>query len=113
MLVLLIPTIGILLYFALFIVALVVGGTFWVLGNLVLWLSELKPRLTGRKSRPKSPPKAAASAKRKIPRSPAPAATEAQDASDIWPKWTASRRRDADRERALWQEQFDALNSRE
>jgi len=53
------------------------------------------------------------SPKRKIPPARDKSETKARDASDIWPKWTPSHRQYMDREQSVWQEQFDALNSRE
>ncbi len=97
------PAIGLLLYIAFLLVAFVLSGIIWGLCSLILWLMELKPRSTRRK-----PP---ASSRRNVP--PVRDRAEAQVASDIWPKWTASHRRYMDHELSLWQEQFDALSSRE
>ncbi len=72
-------------------------------------------------SEPKPPLEPAGSSTRNTPPAPEPAAPDqpaaeqpaagASSTSDIWPKWTPSRRRDVDRELAHWQEQFNALNS--
>ncbi|MEK0154761.1 hypothetical protein [Arthrobacter oryzae] len=129
----LIPLAGILLWIALFVVALLLLGIIWsVLGLLVglekvwHWLVSLKkaasskrkaPRGASRRnaargpSGPKPPLKPAGSSKRSNPPGPEQAAAETRVASDIWPRWTPSRRRDVDQELALWQEQFDALIS--
>lgn len=95
--------IGLLLWIAFLLAALLLCCIIWVLCKQILWLMKLKPGLTGRKP--------AVSSKRNEPRVPARA--EPQIASDIWPKWTASRRRYMDGELSFWQKQFDALNSRD
>lgn len=101
---------GWLAYVGFLLGALVLVSIIWVLCNLVLWIMDLKPRLTRRKPaaqkpapipRPKPKPKVA----------PVPDRTEAHVSSDIWPKWTAARRQYMDRELSLWQEQFDALSA--
>lgn len=138
MLIFLIPLGGILLWIALFVAGAVLFGIVWgVLGLLVCleyvwrWIvgrikvanSKRKaPRVASRPnaprgpSGPKPPLKPAGNSKPTNPPAPEPAAAEQPAAgtratSDIWPKWTPSRRRDVDRELAHWQEQFDALNS--
>ncbi|WP_457966127.1 hypothetical protein M1E17_06045 [Arthrobacter sp. D1-29] len=111
---------GWLLYVAFLLGVLVLACIVWCVCKLALWLMDL-PRLTGPTPavgpRPKVPPvprkpKAAPLPQRaKVPQVPRRAAAEVT--SDIWPKWTAARRQYMDRELSLWQEQFDALSSRE
>lgn len=100
-----------------FLVALVLLGIVWGVGGLIIGLTHLTALGTRSKSRPKVPRKTPVSPrvspKRKGPPAPDRAETKAQDASDIWPKWTPSHRQYMDREQSLWHEQFDALNSRE
>lgn len=93
---------GWLAYVGFLLGALVLVGIIWVLCNLVLWIMDLRPRLTRRKPATIAKPNVR----------PVRERAEAQVTSDIWPKWTAARREYTDRELALWQEQFDALNSR-
>jgi hypothetical protein len=104
------PAIGLVLWIVFLLVAFVLSGTIWVLGNLILWMLGLKPRRTR--------PNAAVSPRRTQPPVPVPArnrprvpaqAGPPQVEPDIWPKWTASRRQYMDGELALWQQQFDAL----
>jgi hypothetical protein len=102
---------GWLAYVGFLLGALVLVSIIWALCNLVLWIMDLKPLLARRKPAARKPAA--------IPRpKPKPvvalvrARAEAHLASDIWPKWTAARRQDMDRELSLWQEQFDALDSR-
>lgn len=112
--VLLIPAAGILFYLALFLVALVLLGIFWGIYGLIIGLTHVTALATRRKSRPKAPRKTPVSPKRKVPPAPdrAPRPAPAPASPDIWPKWTPAHRRYVDEELALWQEQFDALNSR-
>ncbi|HEY9358393.1 MAG TPA: hypothetical protein VIQ52_18990 [Arthrobacter sp.] len=115
------PAIGLLLWIAFLLVAFVLSGTIWLLCNLIIWLMDLKPRLTGPKPAASSQPN-----KRRVPAParnqprvlvqnirPASAPAEPRVDSGIWPKWTASHRQYMDGELSLWQKQFDALNSRE
>jgi hypothetical protein len=133
MLVVLIPAIGILLWIAVLVAALVLVGIIWVVLGLLAGLEVLTHRITGRKnagrskrniprvppqrnaprgpSGPKPPLKTAGTSPRNTPPAREQAAAETRVASDIWPKWTPSRRRDVDQELAHWQEQFDALNA--
>ncbi|UZX02239.1 hypothetical protein F8G81_06130 [Arthrobacter sp. CDRTa11] len=112
---------GWLLYVAFLLGVLVLAGIVWCVCKLALWLMDPKLWLAGPQpavgSRPKAAPvprrpKAAPLPQRaKVPQIPHRAAAEVT--SDIWPKWTPARRQYMDRELSLWQEQFDALNSRE
>lgn len=100
---------GWLAYVGFLLAALVLVGIIWVLGNLVLWIADLKPRLTRRRPAVRKPvanprPKPIVASVRDRP--------EAHAATDIWPKWTPARRQYMERELSLWQEQFDALASR-
>ena len=105
--------IGWLAYIGFLLGALVLASIIWVLCNLVLWLLDLKPRLTRRKPAARKPAASPRPSPRLRPKvSPVRARAEAHVASDIWPKWTAARRQYMDRELSLWQEQFDALDSR-
>ncbi len=94
--------------------ALVIVGIFWVLCNVVVWLLDLKPRLARRRPAMQKPAarKPAARPKPNPVVAPVRDRPEAHVASDIWRKWTPARRQYMDRELSLWQEQFDALNSR-
>lgn len=108
MLIVLIPLAGILLWIAYFVVVSVLLGIIWGVLGLLVCFENVWHRIVGRKK--------AANSKRNTPPAPEPAAAEqpaagASSTSDIWPKWTPSRRRDVDRELAHWQEQFDDLNS--
>jgi len=129
----LVPLIGILFWIAALVVVSVLLGVIWSVLGLLVGLEEVMHRLTGRKtaanskrsvprgqstrnsargpSGPSPPPKTAASSRRNTPPAPEQAAAGTTIKSDIWPRWTPSRRRDVDRELALWQERFDALNS--
>lgn len=106
---------GWLAYVGFLLGALVLAGIIWVLCNLVLWIMDLKPRLT-RQSLVASKPAALKPAA--VPRpKPTPTVAPVRDraephvTSDIWPKWTAARRQYMNRELSLWQEQFDALDA--
>lgn len=114
--VLVIPALGILFFLALSLVALVLLGIVWGMGGLIIGLTHLTALVTRRRSRPKAPRKTPVSPrvspKRKIPPARDKSETKARDASDIWPKWTPSHRQYMAREQSLWQEQFDALDSR-
>jgi hypothetical protein len=115
------PAIGLLLWIAFLLVVLVLASILWALSSLVLWITGLKPRPSQeivasarwdppqaqRRLPDRAPPRAAPPVRDRAPwpaQAPAP--------SDIWPKWTPAYRRYVDQELALWQEQFDALNSR-
>ncbi|MCO4261443.1 hypothetical protein NG697_00520 [Pseudarthrobacter sp. MDT3-26] len=115
------PAIGLLLWIAFLLVVLVLASILWVLSSLVLWITGLKPRASqkkvttaGRDPRrvqrpiPDPAPTRAAPPVRDRALRPAPAPAS----PDIWPKWTPAHRRYVDEELALWQEQFDALNSK-
>jgi len=100
---------GWLAYVGFLFAALVLAGIIWVLCNLLLWIADLKPRLTRRKQIARKP---AATPMRKPIAAPVRDRSDAQVVSDIWPKWTPARRQYTERELSLWQEQFDALDSR-
>jgi hypothetical protein len=112
---------GFLLYIALLLAVLVLAGIFWALSRLGLWVLGLRPRPGQKKiaSGSQSPPQV----QRRVPapatpraapqvQTRAPRAADVPASPDIWPKWTPAHRRYVDQELALWQEQFDALNSR-
>lgn len=115
------PAIGLLLWIAFLFAALVLCGIVWALCHLALGILSVieRPRqkkIAGVRRDPpqlqrrvpvRVPPRAAPPVRDRAPR-PAQAPTP----SDIWPKWTPAHRRYVDEELALWQEQFDALNSR-
>lgn len=105
---------GWLAYVGFLLAALVLAGIIWVLCNLMLWIADLTTQLTRRKPAVRKPaaPKPAAIPRPKPIAAPVRDRPEAHVASDIWPKWTPARRQYMDRELSLWQEQFDALNSR-
>ncbi|GAB5080796.1 hypothetical protein [Arthrobacter sp. AD-310] len=122
------PIIGLLLWIAFLFAVVVLCGVAWVLGSSVLGVLELVGR-HGKRSRqavgrpprqaPPAPvnsrPRTAPSPTRRTPSTAAtapPAQSHSNSQSDIWPKWTPSHRLYKDYELALWQEQFDALNSR-
>lgn len=122
------PIIGLLLWIAFLFAVVVLCGVAWVLGSSVLGVLELAGRhrkrsqqAVGRPRRPAPPapvvsrPRTAPAPHRPAPPKPAaapPAQSHSHSQSDIWPKWTPSHRLYKDYELALWQEQFDALNSR-
>lgn len=117
--VVIIPAIGLLLWISFLLAVMVLCGIVWAVSTVALWLMDPKPRLNKRKGRPNAPPPKpavgpapAVGTTRSAPGVPKRPAAEAQVASEIWPKWNVSHRRDVDREKSLWQEQFDALNSR-
>ena len=115
------PAIGLLLYIAFLIAVLVLASIVWALSSLGLWIVGLKPRPSQRKvASVRQPPPPV---RRRVPdpaqpwaapqvQARAPRAAEVPPSSEIWPKWTPAHRRYVDQELALWQEQFDALNSR-
>ncbi|WP_248762095.1 hypothetical protein [Pseudarthrobacter sp. SSS035] len=123
------PAIGLLLWIAFLFAVLVVSGILWVFCQLVLGILTLieRPRqkkVTGTRrtpprlqrpapapARPRAASPAALPVRHTAPR-PARAPAPAPASSDIWPKWTPAYRRYVDQELTLWQEQFDALNSR-
>ena len=122
------PIIGLLLWIAFLFAIVVLCGVAWVLGSSVLGVLELAGRRRKRSrqavARPRrqappapvnSRPRTATSPTRRTPSAAAaapPAQSHSHSQSDIWPKWTPSHRLYKDYELALWQEQFDALNSR-
>ena len=103
---------GWLAYVGFLLGALVLASIIWVLCNLVLWIADLKPRLTRRRPAVRKPaaPRPSEEPQTQADCGPSRDRQEAH-ASDIWPKWTPARRQYMDRELSLWQEQFDALNS--
>ena len=120
------PIIGIFFWIAFLLVVLGVCGIFWVAGKTLWWFMDLPDHLDQRKAkavsaqpRPAPPVRpqpwtASAPARPDPPTAPAspPLRTEPGEASGIWPKWTPAHRLYKDSELALWQEQFDALDSR-
>jgi hypothetical protein len=98
---------GWLAYVAFLLGALILVSIIWVLGNLVIWVLDLKPRPAPRNKPRLSGPKPAANPRPKVP--PVRDRAKAEVTSDIWPKWTPARRQYMNRELSLWQEQFDAL----
>lgn len=113
---------GILLWVGLLLAALVFFGVIWVIGQTVIWAVQLVSLLTrpdnslaasNRNVRPAPNP---AAPPRDVPPSrtpPAPKPAARQVTPDIVPKWNAAHRRYVNRDLADWQEQFEALNSRE
>lgn len=114
------PAIGLLLWIAFLLAVLVLASILWALSSLAFWILGLKPRPSQKKvtSARRDPPRV----QRPVPdpaptraappvRDRAPRPAPAPASSDIWPKWTPAHRRYVDEELALWQEQFDALNS--
>jgi len=120
MLVFVVVAIGFLVYIAVLLAVMVLTAILWALSSLALWITGLKPRpsqknvASARRDPPRvqrpvpaqAPPRAATPV-----RDPALRPAQAPAPSDIWPKWTPAHRRYVDEELALWQEQFDALNS--
>lgn len=100
---------GWLAYVGFLLAAMVLAGIIWILCNLILWIADLKPRLTRQRPVVRKP---VASPKPQPIVAPVRVQAEAHAASDIWPKWTPARRQYMERELSLWQEQFDALASR-
>jgi hypothetical protein len=105
--ILFIPLLGILFYLAICILAVVLFVIVWGAGGLLVGLTHLVALATGRKRRPKAPPRSPLSA-RQAPRASGRPATEARAASEIWPKWNESHRQYVDSEKSLWQEKLDA-----
>jgi len=116
---------GFLLYIGFLLAVLVLAGIVWSLSHLGLGVTALieragqKKAITPKRNPPQvqrtvprtAPPRAAPPVQAKTQPAPSPAPQQTP-ASDIWPKWTPSRRNYVDNELALWQEQFDALASR-
>ena len=117
------PAIGLLLWIAFLFAVLVVSGILWSLCHLVLGILNVieRPRqkkvASVRRDPPKVQPRGPDRAPpRAVPRAAPPVRdraprAQAQAPSGIWPKWTPAHRRYVEEELALWQEQFDALNS--
>lgn len=95
------PIIGLLLWIAVLFVVVVVGGVFWAAGKTLWWFLDSPDRTDHGQAKAVSPK----------PQATPPARQDTRDTSGIWPKWTPSHRLYKDYELALWQEQFDALNS--
>lgn len=117
--VLIFSAIGIFLWIAVLIVVLTFCGLIWATGKTLSWFldpadrrSRQKKKLAGSRP-PTTTLRAAAPAQIKPPKAPTPPVRpETRASSEIWPKWTPSHRLYKDYELALWQEQFDALNTR-
>ncbi|PNI09410.1 hypothetical protein CXX84_03855 [Arthrobacter sp. AFG7.2] len=118
----LVPAIGLLLWIDVLLGALVLAGILWAAFGLIVGLANFAHLLIGGKSRPSVERKTATGPKRIVPRAPPPpqvtrapglAESGSKVASEIWPKWNTSHRRYVEGEKSHWQEQFDALNSRE
>ena len=112
------PIIGLLIWVAFLCGVMVLCGVVWAAGKSVWWFLDAPDRLDRRKAKAVSsaprvaPPAPVRRAPSKAPAAP-PVRPDARDSSGIWPKWTPSHRLYKDYELALWQEQFDALNSRQ
>lgn len=113
--------IGLLLWIAVLFAAMVLCGIIWTGCKLILWAMDLRPLLAGPGTRPKALTRPAVGSIRLVARAPSPPKVprvqdrppaQAQPASGIWPKWSPSHRLYKARELSLWQEQFDALDSR-
>ena len=99
--------IGLLMWIGFLFAAWVLCLILWVLCQSVVWLMDL---YAGHARRTKAAaPKRVVQPARKAP-ARKPAVREVT--SDIMPKWTPAHRRYVARDRADWQEQFDALDSR-
>jgi hypothetical protein len=116
------PAIGLLLWIGVLLAALVLVGILWAAFGLVVGLANLAHLLIRGNTRPsvqrKTAPGPSRIAHRAPPppqatRAPGPAESGNKVASEIWPKWNSSHRRYVEGEKSHWQEQFDALNSRE
>ncbi|TLM81916.1 hypothetical protein FDW83_14360 [Pseudarthrobacter sp. NamE2] len=109
--------IGLFLLVAFLLAILVLCEILWIVGKTVWWLLELVDGTVSARRRASSLSRRNAmpvSARPGPPGTPpAPVGAGPTDPSGIWPKWNASHRRYKDQELALWQEQFDALKSRE
>lgn len=113
--------IGLLLWIAVLFAAMVLCGIIWTASKLILWVMDLKPLPARPGTRPKMPARPTVTSGRIVPRAPSPprvlpvqdrSPAQEQPASEIWPKWSPSHRLYKARELSLWQEQFDALDSR-
>jgi hypothetical protein len=115
------PAIGLLLWIAFLFVVMVLAGLVWTLSRLALGIASFIQRPDQRQGAGimRTPPQI----QRRVPyqvqpqalssvRDRAPRPVQAPSQPEIWPKWTPAHRRYVDEELALWQEQFDALNSR-
>ncbi|TLM86027.1 hypothetical protein [Pseudarthrobacter sp. NamE5] len=121
------PIIGLLLWIVCLAGVVLICGASWALGKTVWWFLDLPDKLDKQHSkafRPRTaPPPSLRPQPHKAPvpgrpppppkAPPSPVQPGPYDSSDIWPKWTPAYRLYKDRELAIWQEQFDALNSRE
>lgn len=113
--------IGLILWIAFLLAVFVICGIVWGLSHLALGILSLVER-PGQKEAAavrRNPPQVQRPIPHRVPpravapvRNVAPQPAKAQAPSDIWPKWTPAHRRYVDEELALWQKQFDALNSR-
>jgi len=118
--VLIFSAIGIFLWIAVLLVVISFCGLIWGTAKTLSWFTDLADQHSRQKKKlvsarpPTTTLRAAAPVQPKPPKAPAPRVRpETRDSSEIWPKWTPSHRLYKDYELALWQEQFDALNSRE
>ncbi|WP_171027158.1 hypothetical protein [Pseudarthrobacter sp. NamB4] len=120
------PIIGLLLWIAFLAGVMLICGTIWALGKTVWWSLDLPDKLDNSqavRSRAQTPPPPLRPQPHKAPvperpgpppkAPPPPVRPDSYDSSDIWPKWTPAHRQYKARELAIWQEQFDALKSRE
>jgi hypothetical protein len=108
------------LWIAFLFVVMVLAGVVWALSKLGLGILSFIQRpdqeqgAAVRRTPPhvqrllprQAPPQALAPVRDRTPRP-----VQAPPQAEIWPKWTPAHRRYVDEELALWQEQFDALNS--
>jgi hypothetical protein len=122
------PAIGLLLWIAFLFVVMVLAGVVWALSRLALGIASFiqRPNQWQGAGLLRTPPQV----QRRLPyqaqpqalsptretshlrdRTPRPLPAPAQ--AEIWPKWTPAHRRYVDEELALWQQQFDALSSRQ
>lgn len=113
--------IGILLWIAVLFAAMVLCGIIWTGCKLILWAMDLKPLPARPGARPKALARPAVGSGRSVQRAPFPPVVarvqdrpraQAQPEPGVWPKWSPSHRLYKARELSLWQEQFDALDSR-
>lgn len=118
----LVPAIGLLLWIGVLLGAVVLVGILWAAFGLVVGLVNLVHLLIRGNTRPSVRRKAAAGPNRNVhrappppqaTRAPGPAEPDSKATSEIWPKWNTSHRRYVEGEKSHWQDQFDALISRE
>jgi hypothetical protein len=116
------PAIGLLLWIAFLFAVLVLSGIVWAVCQVALGIMGVLERPGHAKGKGAAVRGAPAPVQRRAPVHVPPHAAppvrdrprpaQAQASAEIWPKWTPAHRRYVNEELAIWQEQFDRLDSR-